>query len=316
MIHHERFPEPDIPVFRKQPSAKKTASQERKTAIEFYEIPDNLNKSFTYKVYKNDELAKQLNRVFMNKCAYCDCNYKAGTPDDIEHFRPKGAVNKFVGFVDQKESDKPGYYWLAADWDNLFISCPRCNRAEKYDTGLSSELWGKKDRFPVADETKRARKPEADLASEGALLINPCIDDPEYFFTYVVEGNVKEIGLVKPKDELNADEKKRAETSWIVYALNRPPLVSERNKCVTDLKRDISQLVTALWIFVKRNQIPGADIIYEKQNLDLAIERLKSAIEKTAPFLGVKRQMFRQALEWEAVKELKQKLNVDLADFL
>jgi len=315
MIFQKRFPQPDIPIYQAPVGKRKTASKEMLDAIAFYQDLAKINESFDFQVYKDDELAKQLNLVFHDKCAYCDCNHKAGTPDDIEHFRPKGALNKFSDLKDQK-SEKPGYYWLAGDWENLLISCPRCNRAEKYDTGIKADLWGKKDRFPLADENKRARKPGDDIAAEEALLINPCIENPEEYFTYVVEGELKEIGLIKPKDDIDEHRKKRAEASWIVYALNRPPLVSERNKCVTDLKRDISQLVTALWIFVKRNQILGADIIYEKQNLDLAIERLKSAIEKTAPFLGVKRQMFRQALEWESVKELKQKLNVDLADFL
>jgi len=327
MIHQKRFPQPDIPIYQSQRGRKKPALKEVEDVTTFYNDPQNLEKSFEFKVYKDKKLAEQLNLVFKDKCAYCDRNHKAGSSDDIEHFRPKGAVNKFTDLKDQT-SQKPGYYWLAADWDNLLISCPRCNRAEKYEQELQAAsppqaapmtavfLLGKKDRFPLEDEINRAKVPRDDITREKALLLNPCVDDPEEYFMYVVEGESTKIGIINAKPDISAERRKRAEASIFVYALNRPPLVAERSKCVSDLKRDISQLVQALWIFVKQKQLPVSDIFHETQNLDLAFERLKTAIEKSAPYLGIKRQMFQQALEWESVKELKEKLNVDLSDFL
>jgi len=68
--------------------------------------------------------------------------------------------------LDDGSKKEPGYFWLAAQWDNLFLSCNDCNgeRAQVELPSGSERLMGKLDRFPLTDETKRASAPGAEGA--------------------------------------------------------------------------------------------------------------------------------------------------------
>ena len=69
--------------------------------------------SFEFKVYGDELLRIALNAQYRYKCAYCETFYGASQPVAVEHYRPKGEI------VEGDERVKPGYYWLAASWDNL-----------------------------------------------------------------------------------------------------------------------------------------------------------------------------------------------------
>ncbi|MCX7112967.1 MAG: hypothetical protein NTX45_23190 [Proteobacteria bacterium] len=62
---------------------------------------------------------------------------------------------------------KPGYYWLAYAWDNLLLSCERCNRQYK------------KNLFPLLHQEKRAQCHHDNFGIESPLLINPTVTDPK-----------------------------------------------------------------------------------------------------------------------------------------
>ena len=50
-----------------------------------------------------------------------------------------------------------GYYWLAATWPNLLLSCADCNRPRTQDDcDGNARVIGKANFFPLVDETKRA----------------------------------------------------------------------------------------------------------------------------------------------------------------
>ena len=57
--------------------------------------------------YKTDDVKKNLEKLYKNKCAFCETNIERW---DVEHFRPKSL-----------------YPWLAYSWDNLLLACPTCN---------------------------------------------------------------------------------------------------------------------------------------------------------------------------------------------
>ncbi|MCA9699073.1 MAG: hypothetical protein KC431_16240, partial [Myxococcales bacterium] len=83
----------------------------------------------------------------------------------VEHFRPKAAVRQDV----MSDIERPGYYWLAYDWANLYLACRPCNQEYK---GIY---------FPLADPAARWRRPGDELPGgkpEGALLIDPA-ENPE-----------------------------------------------------------------------------------------------------------------------------------------
>lgn len=175
---------------------------------------------FTFTVYKHRDIKVVFHRLFHGKCAYCESRYVAATPMDVEHYRPKSSV--------QAWGDHPaagGYYWLAADWDNLLPSCADCNRRrEQFDLtdGADGPKLGKQAIFPVADETKRWAAPDA-ANEEQPLLLHPTVDDD-------VESllRFREDGFVEAAPALAGLDAARVDTSILVYGLNRPGLVLER----------------------------------------------------------------------------------------
>ncbi|MEA1983928.1 MAG: HNH endonuclease [Campylobacterota bacterium] len=60
-------------------------------------------------LYKPESVKKKLYKIYHNKCAYCEKDI-SDEQRPIEHYRPKDI-----------------YYWLAYSWDNLLLSCSRCN---------------------------------------------------------------------------------------------------------------------------------------------------------------------------------------------
>ncbi|MER9353633.1 hypothetical protein NKI61_10060 [Mesorhizobium sp. M0514] len=149
--------------------------------------------AFEFKAYKDEEVSRRLETLFHGKCAYCESYYSSTAPVDIEHFRPKGAIEGQTG---------PGYWWLAMEWTNLLPSCIDCNRRRKQITPTSTTdllsmfdrqlreakmrpvLSGKKDAFPIAGTRVLWEQPKPNgvppsLAGERPLLLNPCFDKPE-----------------------------------------------------------------------------------------------------------------------------------------
>jgi hypothetical protein len=90
-----------------------------------------------------------------DKCGFCEAIFDANVAGDVEHYRPKGAVETDAGKL------RPGYYWLGYTWSNLSYACPDCNE------------YRKRDRFPLAVEEARARDHHDDIATEEPLLLDP-----------------------------------------------------------------------------------------------------------------------------------------------
>lgn len=226
---------------------------------------DDVSKTWTYPfaIYKAPAVKAALDQKFFGKCAYCETVYASSAPVDIEHFRPKGAV--------EGDAAHRGYWWLAMAWANLLPSCIDCNRRRNQPTPVPSTslvaldagakqfsssrvmLSGKKDAFPIAGT--RARLATDSLASEEALLINPCEEDPSQSISFHVEA-APLIGLALPvgagpaaaipvanpvaaavaaaaaASGLNV----RGAVSIQVYGLNRLGLVQERTRVLRRLE--------------------------------------------------------------------------------
>lgn len=135
------------------------------------------------RVYAQPEVRAALERLFGDKCAYCEQKVESC---DVDHFRPKGRV--------AEREDHPGYFWLTYEWRNLYPACQHCNqrRRDRPRWGDPGALpaGGKADQFPLMDESTRAMGPEHDLDRERRLLIDPCIDDPEEYFGYDPFGRI------------------------------------------------------------------------------------------------------------------------------
>lgn len=148
------------------------------------------------KIYGHEEVKKQLIPLHRNLCCYCESRVTDIAYGDIEHFRPK------LGYK-QDENDefhKPGYFWLAYDWNNLLFSCQKCN--EQY----------KNNYFPLKNTSKRCNPSKSfDVSKEEPLLINPSVIDPSFHIKFdneipvgiTEEGNTTIKVLRLDREELN-----------------------------------------------------------------------------------------------------------------
>lgn len=200
---------------------------------------DPKKKAFSYAAYKGGDVKIALEALFHGKCAYCETRYSVSAPVDIEHYRPKGAV--------AEDSEHGGYWWIAADWENLLPSCIDCNRQRGqvivHESSSLAELAasakhttsaaGKKDSFPLAAGSIRATAEISDFTTEGALLIEPCREDPSKFLRYNFDP-ARPLGLIIPTGDEIA--KRRGAVSIQVYGLNRLRLVQDRTEVLRRLE--------------------------------------------------------------------------------
>jgi uncharacterized protein (TIGR02646 family) len=159
---------------------------------------------FDKKVYGAAAVKNALRKAQRDKCAFCESRVSHVSYGDVEHFRPK------AGFV-QREGDaleRPGYYWLAYEWSNLFFCCQLCNQRFK------------RNLFPLRDPGKRVRdhRDKHKLASEEALLIDPTKVDPA--------GHIRWRGEY-PKA---APDSEAGRVTIEILGLDRPELVQQRRK--------------------------------------------------------------------------------------
>lgn len=116
---------------------------------------------FDDRIYADPFVKRALRVDQRDKCCFCES--RIGDEGDVEHFRPKSAMCQGK----RKPLRRPGYYWLAYDWDNLLLCCTVCNQRFK------------RNYFPLQDDDRRARCHHDDIASETPLFINPAHTDPE-----------------------------------------------------------------------------------------------------------------------------------------
>lgn len=202
--------------------------------------------TYDFRAYKSDDVAATLRDLFKKKCAYCESKFEAVSPMDIEHYRPKGAV--------KGDDTHPGYWWLAANWDNLLASCIDCNR-ERYQhvaiEGMTQRdldavkriLGGKKDAFPIAGV--RAHQESDDHVAEDPLLIDPTRRDPELHLSWEElpddERGAEALSIATAKRDAGALDP-YGDESIAVYGLNRRGLVEERTLLLRALKTQATRI--------------------------------------------------------------------------
>ena len=266
-----------------------------------YEIKDGhrqLNskgKKFDFWVYSGSSkktIQKELKRVFRGKCAYCEYEINIRDDFDIEHFRPKKAVEHST----TRELKEPAYYWLAADWHNLMPSCPYCNQERKHEivgeTGMIT--LGKKNQFPLSDESKRLSQPSQKIEEEEdyRLLINPCVDRPEEHLYFVTDNGDEELGEVKPESR-DGELDPKGKVSMFVYALNSKAIVDKRRKHALDVIKILQRLIDQTKKYSKALEKESEFADDFRDNLIETIQDLREKLDAHAMFLGLTRQLIR-----------------------
>ena len=336
MIHIDRSPTPPpIGVYteEKYKLVDKTmgtkAQREIEKAIVFFTDPAHYcsdrkitRKSFTFHVCKDSELAVALEKCFNRKCAYCESRFAHVTPKEIEHFRPKSAID-----TDSKTL-KPGYYWLATDWENLLVSCVDCNRARYHEVpGQDKKMkLGKQDQFPLSPGACHVRSHEDNIEQEEPfrILLNPCIDKPEDHLTF------DEDGLIYPRGNDSDHLSEMGKCSIEVYALQRKGLVEERQRILKDLKFQIHQLsqlisgqmdLESMQAKLRSAGLVGTMALSQramernKQQIIDVVSKLKSIMDIEAPYLAMLREYItrtKQSGEFDEFTRFK----IDLEDLV
>ncbi len=212
---------PDDDWFDK--ARKTTAEIKREAEHCLAESPGSLT-TFDFEsnreIYADSKVQIALKKLFYEKCAYCESKPTATASWDVEHYRPKGRI--------AGRKDHPGYYWLAYEWSNLYLSCQRCNRRLRdkgtWDDRKIGPPAGKLDQFPVEDEAKRAMS-HLDLHEEEApILLDPCQDNPEEFLTFALDGSVQAI-----------DDNERGRQTIEILHLHRKDLIIDRQSRIWEV---------------------------------------------------------------------------------
>lgn len=167
MIRVRKPVEPPKVLRTKGASARHSLSAAYSRAPRSYETG---RKSFEFDsgLYAHAQVKQALREAQHDKCAFCESKFAHISYGDVEHFRPKAGWRQEEG----EPLTQPGYYWLAYEWANLFLSCTLCNQRFK------------RNLFPLQTPTRRARSHKDEVTAEDPLLLDPSVDDPEAFISF------------------------------------------------------------------------------------------------------------------------------------
>ncbi len=153
------------------------------------------------------------------RCCYCERYRDKMRESDIEHFRPKTEV-------EEKNPSKPGYWWLAYEWENLFFACRLCNQEFK------------KTQFPI--QGTRAISSADNLDVEEPYLIDAAKENPEDFIDYDFTHPLS----VNPNGK--APNRERGNKTIEVCGLDRQDLGLQRKVIIPALRAIQNRMILAL----------------------------------------------------------------------
>ncbi len=244
---------PAAPIVLSGKSARKTLENiERKINDEEEIFSDDFKPVWTYDSVKN-----KLYDHHNWKCCYCEQEREKKRDSDIEHFRPKTEI---------EGEGKPGYWWLAYDWDNLFISCKNCNQAYKGT------------QFPLLDPNRGDFN--NGILAERPVLIDPEKEDPDdfiYFHWTSGQSEPLDIDFVELKGK---DNEGRGLGTIRICGLNRDYLTKARGK----LLRRLYMVSRTIHLAIERN---------DEELIAITEQIIKEETSARKAYTGFKRAYFR-----------------------
>jgi uncharacterized protein (TIGR02646 family) len=211
---------------------------------------------FDQGLYGHPSVKSALRTAQHEKCAFCESYFTHIAYGDVEHLRPKAGYK-------QRPRDalrRPGYYWLAYEWSNLFFSCQLCNQRFK------------RNLFPLANPRQRVRSHHQDVARERPLLIDPGQVDPAAYLRF--------------REEMAHPVKGQREGKTTIQALglNRKELAEIRLRHLTRL-RDYIETREELMEFLN-DKGPAPKLQARLASIDA---RLRALAEDRAEFAAMTR---------------------------
>ena len=180
-----------------------------------------LRKDTDYQVWTL--LSPVLKGISHGKCYYTEAYI--GDGGEIDHFRPKLRVQK----CDLPEgSQHQGYWWLTYIIENFRLCKELANK--RRTSRRDGKIYGKGNRFPLADPIKRAVNERDDWKNEPTLLLDPANQDDVKLLRFDDSGN---------PIPLNSDPitLKRVQVSIECYHLTEKDISDRRGNLCTRAKR-------------------------------------------------------------------------------
>lgn len=210
---------------------------------------------FNSAIYGHSEVKNSLIELQDYKCCFCESKIGHISYGDVEHFRPKG------GWIQDTETlNQPGYYWLAYAWDNLLLSCQKCN--QRY----------KRNFFPLVNNATRNINTR-DISAELPLFINPVNENPEDFISFneeipiAIDENIRGVETVNKlrldRELLNEQRRQKLNMLRDIYDLAKgypetPQKGNARNKVqkyLDESKLDETEYASMMRAFFRKNPI-------------------------------------------------------------
>ena len=204
---------------------------------------------FDNKIYGHEAVKSVLKTSQHGKCFLCESKVTHTSSGDIEHFRPKGGHRQSA----KDTLQKPGYFWLAYEWENLFFVCELCNRRFK------------KNLFPLLKSENRCTSYKINTSQEEPLFINPEIENPEDFISFrgeivfAIDGNLRGKTTIEgaglDRVELESNRKTTLEKIKRIYEIaNASPELPQSkeainylyNECTSETHEYASMIKAAL----------------------------------------------------------------------
>lgn len=156
---------------------------------------------------------EQLKKEFKGKCAYCE-----NQTNNFSYHRPQ--INSRQN-LDASSEENFYYVWLSWEWFNFYLVCQDCASS-------------KGTQFPV--EGSRAEfgsTPLERINNEQALLLDPCLDNPNLHLEFSADGTVNE-------------RSERGRVTINTLDLNRADLRRARNDIAEKMKKDFQLALGSL----------------------------------------------------------------------
>lgn len=209
---------------------------------------------FDSAIYGHADVKQALIIMQYGKCCFCESKIHHISYGDVEHYRPK------AGWVqDNEKLNKPGYYWLAYNWDNLLLCCQICN--QRY----------KKNYFPLITSSIRALSHHDNIETEQPLFIHPVFDEVEKLITFN-----EEIPIA-------IDNNPRGVETITKLGLDRESLNEQRRKTL-NMVRDIYDLA---------NGYPETLPLLKQNAKDIIMKYYNASVQDNTEYAAMLRAFFR-----------------------
>ncbi len=211
----------------------------------------------------------ELVELFAGKCAYCE----SPGATNVDHFRPRTHAADLDG-----DSDPDHYYWLAYEWQNLYLSCQVCSQNKRNFFPYAGDL------FPMAGGDRAHPGSRGDgLLMERALLLDPCLprDEPAKRLLFDADGHVH--AQAAKEDRARYGDVVRGQVTIDLLGLNRAQLVEARRREAASFRELWEDLRYAV-----RHQ--------ESERIEEVSGFLTDGRNADQPYAGMKRQLLWQWL--------------------